>query len=173
MARNKGNLLNLEADIKETILRMVGDPNNLEEGKILRQLELERNLILRGIEEQWRLRSRATWLESGDNNTKFFHNYASHSRNQKHIWEIIGGNGVKINDQDLLKQEAVHYFQNFYKAPTVQNTTDQCKIIDMFPQMLSVEESDVLYNPVTLEELKVVLFLFKKDKSPGPDGWTD
>jgi hypothetical protein len=38
--------------------------------------------------------------------------------------------------------------------------------------MLSVEESCVLYNPVTMEELKDVLFHFKKDKSPGPDGWT-
>jgi len=38
--------------------------------------------------------------------------------------------------------------------------------------MLSVEESDVLYNPVTLEELKAILFLFKKDKSLGPDSWT-
>jgi hypothetical protein len=29
-----------------------------------------------------------------------------------------------------------------------------------------------MFKPVTLEELKDVLFLFKKDKSPGPDGWT-
>jgi hypothetical protein len=42
-------------------------------------MELERNKILLGFEEQWRLRRRAIWIQSGDNNTKFFHNYASHS----------------------------------------------------------------------------------------------
>jgi len=119
LARDKGNLLNLEADIKETILRLVGDPNNLEDSKILRQLQSERNLILTRIEEQWRLRSKSTWLESGDNNTKFFHNYAIHSRNQKHIWKIIGENHEKISDHELLKKEAVHYFQNFYMALTI------------------------------------------------------
>jgi hypothetical protein len=38
--------------------------------------------------------------------------------------------------------------------------------------MLNVDESCTLFNPVTLEELKAVLFHFKKDKSPGPDDWT-
>jgi hypothetical protein len=38
--------------------------------------------------------------------------------------------------------------------------------------MVDVEESRALYSPVTIEELKSVLFHFKKEKSPGPDGWT-
>jgi hypothetical protein len=29
-----------------------------------------------------------------------------------------------------------------------------------------------LYKPVTLAELEAILKLFKKEKSPGPDGWT-
>jgi len=38
--------------------------------------------------------------------------------------------------------------------------------------MVDVEESRALYSPVTIEELKSVLFHFKKEKGPGPDGWT-
>jgi hypothetical protein len=34
------------------------------------------------------------------------------------------------------------------------------------------EETNNLYAPVTLDEVKDVLSLFKRDKSPGPDGWT-
>jgi hypothetical protein len=37
--------------------------------------------------------------------------------------------------------------------------------------MLNDEESCSLFNLVTLEELKNVLFHFKKDKSLGSDGW--
>jgi hypothetical protein len=38
--------------------------------------------------------------------------------------------------------------------------------------MINAEESDSLFSPVTLAELKEVLFHFKKEKSLGPDGWT-
>jgi hypothetical protein len=38
--------------------------------------------------------------------------------------------------------------------------------------MVNDEETGPLYNPVTLEELKSILFQLKKDKSLGPNGWT-
>jgi hypothetical protein len=38
--------------------------------------------------------------------------------------------------------------------------------------MVSDEETGPLYSPVTLEELKSVLFHFKKEKSLGSDDWT-
>jgi hypothetical protein len=38
----------------------------------LKDLENERNTLLKEIEEQWRQRSRAIWIQSGDLNTIFF-----------------------------------------------------------------------------------------------------
>ena len=37
--------------------------------------------------------------------------------------------------------------------------------------MKNDEESRSMFIPIILEELKDVLFHFKKEKSPGPDGW--
>jgi hypothetical protein len=51
-------------------------------------LEEERNKFLLDEEESWRQKSRAIWIKSGDNNTKFFHNFASYERNKKHLWDI-------------------------------------------------------------------------------------
>ena len=48
-------------------------------------MELERNNILKGAEEQWRLRNRAIWMASGDNNTKYFHNFSSHRRTKTRL----------------------------------------------------------------------------------------
>jgi hypothetical protein len=82
----------------------------------LRCLEIERNELLRFEEEQWRLRSRALWLEGGDRNTKYFHKIASHNRVKKHIWEINRDDGDIVVDQQGIKDEAVHYFKQFYRA---------------------------------------------------------
>jgi hypothetical protein len=42
----------------------------------------------------------------------------------------------------------------------------------LFTNLVSATEATDLFNPVTLIELKNILFLFKKERSPGPDGWT-
>jgi hypothetical protein len=45
-------------------------------------------------------------------------------------------------------------------------------ITSLYPTMVTEEEAVDLYKPVTLLELKAVLEHFKKERSPGPDGWT-
>jgi hypothetical protein len=50
-------------------------------------------------EELWRQRSRAIWIKSGDQNTKFFHQFASNRRNGKTIWEIQDENDQFIQDR--------------------------------------------------------------------------
>jgi hypothetical protein len=87
-ARKLVNLISLESDIKVFIGQLEGDPSNQAVASSLRQSELDRNLILRSEEELWRIRSRALWLSSGDNNTKYFHKISNHNRIRKHIWEI-------------------------------------------------------------------------------------
>jgi hypothetical protein len=86
LAKNTSKLLSLEYAIKETIIDLVVNPSNLENELSLRQMEGVRNNILKEVEDQWRLHSRAIWLASGDNNTKFFHKYATFNRTRKHIW---------------------------------------------------------------------------------------
>jgi hypothetical protein len=86
--------------------------------QLYQQLESERNKILLAEESLWRQRSRATWVKSGDLNTKFFHSFASSSRNKKHIWDITDESGNKHNTQQDIKATTTNYFTNFYKART-------------------------------------------------------
>jgi hypothetical protein len=135
-------------------------------------LESRRNSILRSEENAWRLRSRATWLKSGDSNSKFFHKVASFNRYKKSIWSIKNAGEEVIRGQEALKEEAVSYFKQLYKAPNSHNLLEKSSTASLFPSIVSAEEAANLYNPVTLSELKDILHNFKKERSPGPDGWT-
>ena len=54
-------------------------------------------MLLLEREEMWRLKSRATWLESGDKNTKFFHAFAKGRKAANTIWRLVDDLG---NTQD-------------------------------------------------------------------------
>jgi len=65
-----------------------------------------------------------------------------------------------------------HHYNFFYKYGDELNIIEQLKLVDLYPQMVSEEESNKFCKPVTLEELKQILFHFKKEKSPRLDGWS-
>jgi hypothetical protein len=60
----------------------------------IKELEGRRLKYLLDEEETWRQKSRVIWLRKGDRNTKFFHRYASHRKNQNTIWEMKDGRGI-------------------------------------------------------------------------------
>jgi hypothetical protein len=66
----------------------------------------------------------------------------------------------------------VRYFKTFY-ADTGKNTiVDQMKVVQHYPNFFSERDVQELEKPCSIEEIKLVLKSFSKDKSPGPDGWT-
>jgi len=122
----------LEADINIFTGLLMEDTNNIDLFTSLKQSEAERNSILKCEEEMWRLCSRALWLSSGDNNTRYFHKVASHNKTKKHLWEIYSGSTDMIFEQEALKIEATKYFKALYKASVTVNINDQCKVTELF-----------------------------------------
>jgi hypothetical protein len=80
------------------------------EGQV-KLLEKERSSLLLVEEEKWRQRSRAIWIKSSDQNTKFFHHFSSARRNRKQIWEIQDEFGQEHSGQEAIKIEAVKFFK--------------------------------------------------------------
>jgi hypothetical protein len=160
----------LEGKIKETLQMLMGGTMLPEVESSLINLEFERNKYLKAKEELWRQRSRAIWVQSGDQNMKFFHQFASHRRNIKHIWEIRDDTGTAHCGQESIKEEAVKYYKNFFKSLDQSHPSDQVRVAGLFSCLINEEEARVLHRPVKLEELKEVLSLFKKEKIPRPDG---
>ena len=58
--------------------------------------------ILKIQETTWKLKSRVQWLQEGDLNTRFFHNYANGHRNKNSIWRIKAADGsIKHKTKDI------------------------------------------------------------------------
>jgi hypothetical protein len=138
----------------------------------LKDLESERNKLLLADEALWRQRCRIKWVQCGDQNNKFFHRYASNSRNNKHIWDILDDSGTLHSGQQAIKDATTCFFKDFYEAKLIPTLQEQVDVAQLFPNSVNLEDSTSLDNPCTLQELQIALKSFSLDKSPGPDGWT-
>lgn len=62
----------------------------------LERLEDQKNM-------NWRQRAKVHWLEKGDRNTKFFHQYASERKRKSHVRRIVLDDGrVVENEGEML-----------------------------------------------------------------------
>jgi len=66
----------------------------------------------------------------------------------------------------------VQYFKEFFKSRDIYFINEHVHVTKLFSRVVFNEETNNLYAPMTLDEVKDVLSLFRGDKSPGPDGWT-
>ena len=87
------------------------------------------------------------------------------------IWSLEDEEGNIIVDEGPLKDLAKSYFENIFKDEGLTCLDHQLKVISLFPRMIPSEHSSRLTSQVTLKELELSLKSFKKDRSPGPDGW--
>ena len=136
------------------------------------RLIVSRNNILKRKEETSFQKSRLKWIESGDRNTKYYHQFANHRRIHNHIWDLQTMDGTTIAKQGDLEKEAYAYFKNAYKAQGDLSIISQLELIQKYPRMFGEEAGNKLFDPVSLKEIHTTLKAFELSKSPGPDGWT-
>eukprot|EP00253_Pinus_taeda_P019805 PITA_19805 len=136
-----------------------------------RLLDHARGKILKDREEDWRLRSRVIWLQEGDDNTKFYRKYENGRKAINTIWQLSNDQCLTVNTFPQLASLASSHYKKIYRAPTNVNLTEIIQVVQLFPRVVEQEDARELTMEVTLGELEASLKWFKKDKSPGLDGW--
>ena len=71
-----------------------------------------------------------------------------------------------------MKKATTKYFRNFYKARDDSFNSEKIEVTELFPRMVQTKDLELIMKPVLANEIKNVLKLFQRDKSPGLDGWT-
>ena len=118
-----------------------------------------------------RLKSRMLWIKDGDANKTKFHSYALAHRNTNTIWSLLDEEGNLVAEDSTLKRLGEHHFWGLFKDDDSTNLEDQLKVINLFLTLTMEEDVDRFLDLITSQEVEAVLKGFKKDKSPGPDGW--
>lgn len=135
------------------------------------ELENQKARILKEREESWRLKSKAIWLQAGDDNTRFFQNYAKGRKVSNTIWNLPLPDGG-VADTNKLSHLGTSHFKNLFTNPPRSNLADIINVARHFPRFVNDDKAEELITLVTAGELEGTLKWFKKDKSLGPDGWT-
>lgn len=96
-------------------------------------------MILNIEEATWRLKSRATWVKCGDNNSIFFHNFANERRVTNSIWDLEKDQGHVINTHKDLSNDVVHYFKKIFSDGGQLMFEAQLKVLQHFPSFFPLK----------------------------------
>ena len=94
---------------------MKGVSGTQDDREKLYSLESSRAKILKERQEVLRLKSRAIWMECGDDNTKFFQAFAKGRKQQNTIWELKRENNEIAKTFEDLADTGKNYFENIFK----------------------------------------------------------
>ncbi|XP_074318874.1 uncharacterized protein LOC141655707 [Silene latifolia] len=111
----------------------------------------------------WQQKSRITKVNFGDNNTKFFQNYATIRRNRNGIKQFINKNGACITDQELIKQEISDEFTLRFTKNQLCNF-DKNEDFKSISGLITDEDNRFLTGNISREEVKQTVFSLAADK---------
>ncbi|XP_028549317.1 uncharacterized protein LOC114579317 [Dendrobium catenatum] len=126
---------------------------------------MELNATMARLNMWWKQRAKVKWLSEGDGNSKFFHTYASARRNANKIIKIKDEDGMVIEDQSLIEEVFIRFFQKKWEArrsnlegwPTNYNSLNSC-------------ERNMLEADLSMNEIEEVVQHLEGNISPGNDG---
>ena len=131
------------------------------------QLKGEVNDLLRLEEQMWHQRSRTHWLLSGDSNTKYFHNRASHRFRRNSISELRDSHEVLFTGEENVSAMIVDFYTNLFSS---SNPSGLESVIQHTRGVVSANMNAGLIEEFTRLEVETALKQMAPLKAPGPDG---
>ncbi|GAA0160854.1 hypothetical protein LIER_17311 [Lithospermum erythrorhizon] len=107
------------------------------------------------------------WLQEGDRNTAFYHNFVRKKRKKRAVLGIMEeGNWLDMPDD--IAQSGVAFYKDLFTHYLADADEE---IIDCIPSMVTAEDNKMLMFPPDMEEVRKVVFSLSKDSVAGPDGY--
>lgn len=143
--------------------RVRRDEYGIRKYKVARQ---EFHELLKRHEGYWQQRAKQFWLREGDQNSHFFHKYASNCRRNNTVSRLKDVNGIWKEEAKDIQRVICDYFGDLFKSSGgTEGLTEREKV-----NTITEAQNELLMLPVTREEVRKAVFSMHSDKSPGPDG---
>jgi hypothetical protein len=139
----------------------------LSEADRMEKLDLEMNLRKLVDEEGVKLKQRARdkFILDGDENSKYFHLLAKCKRRKLKIMTLTHEDKV-AQDENEINQLATSFYKNLF-GPSQETSIS---LINLNMKVLDDDNRDLLTRPLSIEEIKAVVFSLKHNSAPRPDG---
>ena len=109
---------------------------------------------------------KALWLHEGDQNTRFFHNHASHRFRRIQIKELQNGEGVMCSDEEEIAQILVTHYQELFHSTNPSNLES---VLDAIPTLIMSDLNDLFTAEFVRDEVDEALKQMFPLKAPRPD----
>ncbi|CAN1126861.1 Transposon TX1 uncharacterized 149 kDa protein [Linum perenne] len=160
--RRKKRLQDLLVKAEERVASNPSPHNIQEESRVRSKLEL----TLWQEEAIWIQKSRSNWAVDGDRNTRFFHLAALKRRAINRIKRLKDGNGVWVEDNEVLLSMAISFFGDIYTVDTGPRSS-----LIGFSGHVPTAELSSLARPLAFAEINCAVRSMGGLKAPGKDGF--
>lgn len=113
----------------------------------------------------WKQRAKVFWLQQGDQNTRFFHRYASARKRGNSFQRLKNKEGEWVDTEDEIQGTITGYFSDLFKSSVVNGKLTDRETVNHISEV----KNGGLVAEVTTEEVKQAVFSMFPEKSPGID----
>lgn len=157
------NIMRLRRDLEAEESKVCPDLARLP----LMHTELEK--AYQEEETYWQQRSKNSWLQVGDKNTKVFYGWFESRRMKNKVHSLIDNDGVEHFDEDAKGKIAIDYFTDLFSS---NGSVPPLELLEGMTPRVTERMNRDLIKPVSDTEIKRAVKAIKSDSSPGVDGMT-
>ena len=174
-ARNRRTKLNeLEEKLRHSTIKCDAEPStqNAEE---FESLQADYDKLYDYIIQGTIIRSRATWYEKGEKNTKYFLSLEKSNKKKSCVRKILTNDDTLTTNPTTILNELELFYSNLYKDGNCHSSeSNLSSFLEDWIEvpMLSEGLRSTCEGKITYNECFSVLQSFQKNKTPGNDGLT-
>ena len=114
------------------------------------------------------IRSRAQWLEEGEQPSRYFINLQKIKAQRSHISSVYDLNGTEVSSQEEIEKAHVDFYSRLFSEEPMDAAL-QDDLLSSLSRQLSSDQASSCEGQMTLDEMTFALSM-NANKAPGPDG---
>jgi len=117
------------------------------------------------------MRSHARWYEKGEKSNSYFLRLESRNKIKKNLRKLKREDDTVTTDPNEILNMQANFYENLYRARSEKNIGEINDYLNGIQTLtLTEEEKTQCEGPISVEECRKTIKLFRKNKSPGNDG---